>query len=370
MAPTPSTPPARDHILGGLGAGALAAVAAALVSLPLRSPNDAFFNTASITLGALLVGLVAGLAWQALHRRPHPLPAFAGWLAAGFALVALATLAFEAAPGAPLDGVATFVLPLAALVFAAVGVLTPLLARPVVRPVWSAPVATVAALALGMALAGQGDAQSGRLALPALPEPPASRGAGGQASGAAGEILRPHDVAGVVFTVVPGESTATYTVREKLARLPLPSNAVGRTTAITGTIRLDGGPSTITVDLRTLESDQPMRDRFIRERGGIQSERYPYAQFSVTQLDLPSEYRVGETVSRAVTGMMKIREVERPLTFQVEARFHDNTLFIVGRTDFTWADFDIPPPNIAGIVQVEDTVHIEVLIVARRDGTG
>lgn len=368
MAPTPPTTPARHHILGGLGAGALAAVAAALVSLPLRSPDDAFFNTASITLGALLVGLLAGLAWQALYRRPHPLPAFAGWLAAGFALVALAALAFEAAPGAPLDGVATFVLPLAALVFAAVGVLTPLLARPVLRPVWSAPVATVVALALGMALAGQGDAQSGRLALPALPDP-GSAGAGGQASGA-GEILRPPDVAGVVFTVVPGESTATYTVREKLARLPLPSNAVGRTTAITGTIRLDGGPSTITVDLRTLESDQPMRDRFIRERGGIQSERYPYAQFTVTQLDLPSEYRVGETVSRAVTGMMKIREVERPLTFQVEARFHDNTLYITGRTDFTWADFDIPPPNIAGIVQVEDTVHIEVLIVARREGAG
>lgn len=366
MAPTPLTVPARYHILGGLGAGALAAVAAALVSLPLRSPDDAFFNTVSVTLGALLVGLLAGLAWQALHRRP--LTVFAGWLVAGFALVALAALAFEAAPGAPLDGVASFVLPLAALVFAAVGVLTPLLARPVFRPVWSAPLATVAALVLGVALAGRGDAQSGRLALPALPDP-GSAGAAAQASGA-GEILRPPDVAGVVFTVVPGESTATYTVREKLARLPLPSNAVGRTTAITGTIRLDGGPSTITVDLRTLESDQPMRDRFIRERGGIQSERYPYAQFTVTQLDLPSEYRVGETVSRAVTGMMKIREVERPLTFQVEARFHDNTLYIAGRTDFTWADFDIPPPNIAGIVQVEDTVHIEVLIVARREGTG
>ena len=33
-------------------------------------------------------------------------------------------------------------------------------------------------------------------------------------------------------------------------------------------------------------------------------------------------------------------------------------------------DFQIPPPNIAGIVQVEDTVHLEVLLLARRDGTG
>lgn len=367
MARTPSPTPARHAVLGGLGAGALAAAAAALLSLPLRSPDDAFFNTASVTLGGLLVGLLAGLAWWALQRRARPLVAFVRWLVAGFALVTLVALAFEAAPNAPLDGVAPFVLPLAALVFATVGVLTPLLARPALRPAWSGPLAAGGAIVLGLALAGAGDTPSGRLA---LPERPAGTPAAGQGGEASGGVLRPQDVAGVVFTVVPGESAATYTVREKLARLPLPSNAVGRTTAITGTIRLDGGPSTITVDLRTLESDQPMRDRFIRERGGIQSDRYPYAQFTVTQLDLPSEYRVGETVHRTVTGMMKIREVERPLTFQVEARFQDNTLYIAGRTDFTWADFDIPPPNVAGIVQVEDNVHIEVLIVARREGTG
>ncbi len=370
MAGAPSSVPARDAVLAGLGAGALAAVAAAMLSLPLRSPDDAFFNTASVTLGALLLGLLAGLLWWAACRRARPLRRLAGWLLAGLVLVTVAVLAFEAAPGAPLEGVASFVLPLAALAFGVVGVLTPLLARPVLRPAWSGPSAAVVAMALGFALAGEGDAQSGRLALPALPNSTPAAAAQSEAGPAAGGILRPQDVAGVVFTVVPGESTATYTVREKLARLPLPSNAVGRTTAITGTIRLDGGPSTITVDLRTLESDQPMRDRFIRERGGIQSERYPYAQFTVTQLDLPGEYRMGETVSRAVTGMMKIREVERPLTFQVEARLQDNTLYIAGRTDFTWADFNIPPPNVAGVVQVEDNVHIEVLIVARREGTG
>ncbi len=67
---------------------------------------------------------------------------------------------------------------------------------------------------------------------------------------------------------------------------------------------------------------------------------------------------------------MKIREVERPMTFNVEARMQDNVLYVVGRTDFTWADFQIPPPNIAGIVQVENNVHIEVLLVARPQGQG
>jgi hypothetical protein len=32
--------------------------------------------------------------------------------------------------------------------------------------------------------------------------------------------------------------------------------------------------------------------------------------------------------------------------------------------------FQVPPPTIAGIVQVEDTVHLEVLLEARRDSAG
>jgi hypothetical protein len=65
---------------------------------------------------------------------------------------------------------------------------------------------------------------------------------------------------------------------------------------------------------------------------------------------------------------MTIGEVTRPLSYNVQARLQDNVLNILGVTDFTWADFQIPPPNIAGIVQVEDTVRLEVLLVARREG--
>jgi polyisoprenoid-binding protein YceI len=68
-----------------------------------------------------------------------------------------------------------------------------------------------------------------------------------------------------------------------------------------------------------------------------------------------------------VTGPATVRGVERPLTFAVQARMDGDTLDILGTTDFTWADFEIPPPNIGGIVQVEDNVHIEVLIVAKRE---
>lgn len=371
----------RRSLLAGLAAGGVAAIAAALVSLPLRSPDDAFFNTASVTFGALLAGVLGGALWFALRARRDAPRMFAVVLAAAFLLVSAGALLMDVLPSAPLDGMTRFVVPLAAIVFGGVAVLTPVLARPSLRPEMLAPVAAIPALVLGIALAGRGDAESGKLSLPALSSSPSQSGAAGGAgtngatatdassAGAASEgIVRPKDVAGAAFAVAKGDSTATYTVREKLAQLPLPSEAVGKTSDVTGTIYLDGRPSKVTVDLRTLQSDRAQRDNFIRTRGGVQSERYPFAEFTVMSLDLPTEYRPGETVTRNVSGTMKIREVEKPMTFAVEARLLGSELQVVGRTDFTWADFQIPPPNIGGFVQVEDNVHVEVLLVARKDG--
>jgi polyisoprenoid-binding protein YceI len=370
LAPTTPSPSLWRPLVAGLAAGSIAAAAASLVSLPLRSPDDVFFNTASVTIGSLLAGAAAGGAWWAVRRRGWSVPAFLLCLAAAFVLVAGSALAMDALPGAPLERVAAFVVPLAAIVLGLLALLTPAFARPALRATWVAPAGTAAALVLGIALAGQGDAESGRLALPAASSS-SSTGQAADRTSPSGVVLRPADLAGITFTVATGESTATYTVREKLTELPLPSDAVGRTSAISGTIFLDGRPSKLTVDLRTLQSNQPRRDNFIRSQGGPVFNRYPFAEFTVTDLTgLPEEYRQGETVTSQVTGMMKIREVERPLTFSIEARLEGGVLQVLGRTDFTWADFQIPPPNVAGIVKVEDNVHLEVLIVAKQSERG
>jgi polyisoprenoid-binding protein YceI len=365
MSVVTSRPSLGRSLLAGLGAGAVAGIVASLVSLPLRSPDDAFFNTASVTAGALLLGLVAGAVWYGARgsvlRFLLPLEAL-------FLVVVIGAVAIDLPAAAPLKGAVLFIIPLAIIAFALTELLTPLLAQVRIPGVVVAAPA-LAALALGIALAGHGDAQGGQLSLPDLPAGRATSRAGEEAGPDA--IVRPQDVAGVAFVIDSSQSVATYTVREKLVRLPLPNDAVGRTNAISGTIYLDGRPSTITVDLRTLQSDQPQRDNFIRRFGGVQSERFPFAEFTVSRLDnLPAEYRPGETVVRDVTGTMKIRDVERPLTFATESRLVDGVLQIKGSTTFTWADFQIPPPNVAGVVQVEDSVHLEVLLIAKREGMG
>jgi polyisoprenoid-binding protein YceI len=338
-------------LLAGLTGGALGALAASLVSLPLQSPDDVVFNTFTVTLGALLAGAVLGAIWWSLPEGRSRLLLFGGACVAGLVAAVALSFAFEAF----LEGTIAFMIPLAAIVFACVAVATPIVSAAPWRGSWAAaPALTAAALALGVGLMGQGDEESGRLELPEA-QPTAGVGA---------SVVTIDDVAGVEFRVVPGESVATYTVREKLASMPTTTEAVGRTSALEGVIRLDG-TSTVTADLSTLESDKARRDNFVRER--IFNE-HPVATFTLDALpDLPAEYREGETVTREVTGTLTIRGVSRPQTFQVEARLTGDTLEILGRTDFTWADFQIDPPN-TPLVTVEDNVHLEVLLVARRGG--
>ena len=370
----------------GVASGAAAAIAASLLSLPLESPDDAFFNTGSMTLGCLAAGLAAAALWRRWTRSERQ-QRLAVAAIVTFAAVAIATLGAEALPGdPPLDRLPGFILPLTAVALGTIAIIFPLLYAQPLRLRIIAPGMLAASVALGAGLAGQGDGESGRLSLEDLPAPAvlATRTPTATPAPAPEATAEPSPAPGIpaspaapaTATRVPGgyviaseQSTATYTVREKLASLPLPNEAVGKTNAITGTIYLNGGVSTVTVDLRTLTSDQSRRDRYIRTDGGIQSNRYPYAVFTATDVQaFAADMLQGKTATGTLAGRMTIREVERPFSFQIEARLADGVFQLHGAADFTWADFNIPPPNIRGFVQVENNVHIEVLLVARRQG--
>lgn len=159
MDPDHSPAPVR----GALLAGALSAVVAALVSLPLHSPHDALLNSASVTWGVLLLALASGLAWRRLSRGQGAVRRFAVVMAVGF--VVWVVIAF--AVGTMLTRMVSFSVPLAAIAFGGIAVLTPLLSRPSPASRWPVViVALVIAAAVGIGFAGQGDQESGRLELP------------------------------------------------------------------------------------------------------------------------------------------------------------------------------------------------------------
>ena len=393
-------------MIAGLIAGSIAAIVASLVSLPLRSPIDSVFNSATITLASLIVGIAAGLLWNGLGGNPRRLQYYIGALAVVFLVVVVISVVGNAT----LERSASFVIPLAAVVFLVVGVLTPSftgVSLNVARGL--ALVLLVASVGLGFGLMNRGDAASGELSLPerveATPPPatqtpkqaptaaptPAAVG-GGMSTRVATDIPAPtrEDVSTdtpapvVTETSVPvsptgggvddtinqyivGEgSEITFTVGEVLTRFPNPIQAVMRTTELTGQINLDGQSSTIEVDLHALTSDQEYRDRYVRRR---MFPDQPTASFTVESVvesvaDLPAEFHSGETFRRRVSGVLNLNGEDFPIAFDLEVRNDANVLNVLGRTIVTWEQLNIPVPTARSVVSVEDEIHVQILLVS------
>lgn len=321
----------------------MAAVVAALVSLPLRSPVDNVFNSATVVLASLLVGTAAGLIWDRLASNQRRMHYYADAMVLG--LVAVVIIA--AVGNIWLERLMSFTVPLAAIAFIVSGVLVPNLGRVrLTATAWPAPASLVVAVGLGVGLAGQGDAESGDLSLPEQGQSTATL----------------TGVHGLNYLVGEG-SEITFTVREQLTRLPLPNDAVVRTNALSGGLNFDGQPTVVEVNLLTLSSDQNFRDQYMRGRMFRNS---PVAVFTVNELnDLPPEFFSGETFNRQVAGTLNINGIDVPLTFDLEIRNDGDVLNVLGRTVFTWEQVGMRVPTAQLVVSVEDEVSVQLLLVAR-----
>ncbi len=162
----------RSDVLGeepgtaavGLLAGSVAAIAAVALSIPLESPSDAYFNSASVAVASLGLGLGAGLLWRLLSvSGKNRVLFFNVVMAALFVVVVAAALAMDTY----LDRSVSFIVPVASLSLAVTWSLAVVLVRMGRALPWRVAFLTAAiALALGFALAGQGDQEDGRLELP------------------------------------------------------------------------------------------------------------------------------------------------------------------------------------------------------------
>lgn len=176
---------------------------------------------------------------------------------------------------------------------------------------------------------------------------------------------------GITYVVVSEESEARYRVREQLVGVDLPNDAVGTTRAITGVLVIEGDrivpqASRFQVDLRTLTSDQARRDNFIR-RNTLQADRYPYAVFVPREArGLPSPLPTSGEHTFQLIGDLTIREVTRPVTWDVTARVEGSRVIAQARTQFTFADFNLEQPRVPVVLSVDETIRLEVDVVLQR----
>jgi polyisoprenoid-binding protein YceI len=233
-------------------------------------------------------------------------------------------------------------------------------------------VLAIAAIAVGGFIAYdqvlRGDSVAA-LTLPAsTPTAAASAEPSTAAPDASGEPVTSSGVAGT-WNVTTG-SEAGYRVRERLANLPAESDAIGRTSDVTGSItveadgdaaRLTGG--TLTVDTTTIKSDEDRRDNRLRSEG-LQTDQFPSATFTVTQpVDVPAAALQGTAADLTLTGDLTLHGVTKSVEIPAQAQLVGDTMQVAGSLTFPLSDFEISPPNVGGfILSIAEEGTLEFLV--------
>jgi polyisoprenoid-binding protein YceI len=209
------------------------------------------------------------------------------------------------------------------------------------------------------------------LALPSMsPEAAATDPTASASTGASTEPAASFDGDLAGTWTVTGDSQAGYRVRERLASLSAESDAVGRTSDVSGTITLetDGTTTTLTagtltVDTTTIASDEDRRDNRLRTEG-LQTDTYPTATFTVTQ---PVEISASAIESTAtdvtLIGDLELHGVTKSVSIPAQARLVDGTIQVAGSMTFLLSDFEIEAPNVGGfILSIADDGALEFAV--------
>ena len=161
-----------------------------------------------------------------------------------------------------------------------------------------------------------------------LPAPPPSSGASGPWRGQ--------------WVVAPAKGDFVgYRVREKLGFLPAPDDAVGRTRAVTGTLRIRGTTlvgAHLVADVTQLHSDQPPRDGALRQEG-LQTDLHPRAVLDLAGPVSLGPMRRGRVIHARAPVRLQLRGVTRRTPVPFDARWNGSTLQIAGSATIRLADF-------------------------------
>ncbi|MCH7717413.1 MAG: YceI family protein [Gemmatimonadetes bacterium] len=181
----------------------------------------------------------------------------------------------------------------------------------------------------------------------------------------------------IISTAVPGSTDSTrlvlasegnearYRVRERIARLEFPSDAVGATNDLTGALVLDeygkvvAAESKFVVDLRTLKSGRDRRDRYLQRRT-LETELYPTIELVLTALPgLLFPLPESGAFSFELVGDMTLHGVTRRIGWHVAAEAKDGGFYGMATTSFTFDMFELTQPRMAMLLSVADTIRLE-----------
>ena len=210
------------------------------------------------------------------------------------------------------------------------------------------------------------------LTLPTASIAPSSSGTPAASTSAGASVAQATTSGGSVAGTwtVAADSVAGYRVREQLANLPAQSDAVGRTSQVTGSITIESSGSTttvtagtLTVDTTSITSDKTQRDNRLRSEG-LQTDQFPTATFTLTKpVDVPAAALAGTASNVTLTGDLTLHGVTKSVEIPAQAQLVNGTIQVAGSISFPLSDYSITAPNIGGvIVSIADTGTLEFLV--------
>ena len=175
------------------------------------------------------------------------------------------------------------------------------------------------------------------------------------------------------FTLVPTFNRASYRGREQLRGINFPTEAVGSTREVTGAIALDENgairreESRIVADLRSLRSDEPIRDNYIQENT-LQTAQFPTAEFQPTELrGVPRPIPMGTDVNLELVGELTVHGTTRPVIWTGSARWEGDTVMGTVSTRVTITEFGMRLPSVFRVLTLEDALNLELAFQAKAE---
>jgi protocatechuate 3,4-dioxygenase beta subunit len=93
----------------------------------------------------------------------------------------------------------------------------------------------------------------------------------------------------------------------------------------------------------------------------LQTDQFPTADFVPTPVDgVPAALPVSGEASFRLLGDLTIKEVTRPVEWQISAQVDGARVTGQAVTSFTFADFELQQPRVPVVLSVEDTINLEV----------
>jgi polyisoprenoid-binding protein YceI len=169
----------------------------------------------------------------------------------------------------------------------------------------------------------------------------------------------------VILAIQPGESEARFYIYEQLNGQD--KTVIGVTDQVAGQVAVNPadlsqpqfGP--IQVNARTLVTDDSRRNNAIRNRI-LFTDRYEFVTFTPTAVSgLSGSGAVGGSYTFQVSGDLAIRDVTRPVTFEVTLQAESETRLVgFAAAAIRRSDFDIAVPSVPFVANVGDEITLEL----------